>query len=68
VIEMWRLQLRFGDRLIAEEVDDIRHPDRAELSGSQQFDQSHSVATVGLDAVATAFRNHRWRNDITNVA
>jgi hypothetical protein len=48
-------------------VNGIRHPDCAELSGSQQFDQSHGVATVGLDAVAGAFGDHRWRNDITNV-
>jgi hypothetical protein len=49
-------------------MDGIRHPDRAKLSGSQQFDQGHSIAAVGFDAVARAFGNHRWRNDITNVA
>jgi hypothetical protein len=49
-------------------MDGIRHPDRAKLSSSQQFDQGHRMAAVGFDAVASAFGNHRWRNDITNVA
>jgi hypothetical protein len=35
---------------------------------AQQFDQGYGIPTVGLDSITRALRNHRWRNDVADVA
>jgi hypothetical protein len=49
-------------------VDLVRHPDCSQLAGSQQTRQRHSVAPVGLHAIARAHGHQRGGDHITGIA